>query len=216
MNRGKSLARSRRGGHRRRKPRSRVVLESCTALAAVTVVGLAAGVVFLRPDDGLAAQGAPQAPPAAMPAPFAPPVWDGAGAGATGEGGAGAKAAGAKAKKARDPDKTASGPSKHTDASAMTYFKRRWEKDKAVKRITDIRTVGKYLRIYTDLPESAHNSKSALDLCKRGMEYLAQEVGDADPVVFVQAEYGQNGNPVLANIIGGGDRSCRLTAPKPR
>jgi hypothetical protein len=118
-------------------------------------------------------------------------------------------------KKSRAAAETAAGPSKHTDAKAVTYFHKRWVADKAVKRITDIRTVGKYLRIYTNLPESAHNSKSALDLCKRGLEYLVQEVGDQRPVVFVQAEYGQNGNPVLANILGPDDTSCKLTHPAP-
>ena len=79
----------------------------------------------------------------------------------------------------------------------------------------DIRTVGKYLRIYTDMPASKRNSKAAIDLCKRGMEYLVQEVGDRNPVVFVQAQFGENGNPVLANILGGSDRSCRFTYPAP-
>ncbi|MFC4531867.1 hypothetical protein [Sphaerisporangium dianthi] len=176
-------------------------------LAAVTVAVLAVGGVFLRPDGGQAASGAAPTPPKVASAPAATPAQAG--------GGAQVRAAGAKAKKARDPARTASGPSEHTDVGAVSYFKQRWVRDKAVKRITDIRTVGKYLRIYTDLPESAHNSRSAIDLCKRGLEYLVQEVGDQHPVVFVQAEFGQNGNPVLANILGAGDRSCRLTHPAP-
>ncbi|WP_248961212.1 hypothetical protein [Sphaerisporangium perillae] len=205
MNRGRSLARSRRGGHRRRKPRRAWILEGFSALAAVVVTVLAVGVVFLRPGGAPAASGAATARPSAAGTPAGAPAGDGSQA----------KAAGARLKKARDPAKTASGPSEHTDVKAVSYFKQRWVADKAVKRITDIRTVGKYLRIYTDLPESAHNSKSAIDLCKRGLEYLVQEVGDEHPVVFVQAEFGQNGNPVLANILGGGDASCRLTHPAP-
>ncbi|MET8140626.1 hypothetical protein ABZU32_09980 [Sphaerisporangium sp. NPDC005288] len=176
-------------------------------MAAVTVGALAVGAVFLRPDGGQAVAGLAPPPPRVAAAPPPAPVESG--------GGSQARAAGAKAKKARDPAKTASGPSEHTDAKAVSYFKQRWVDDKAIKRITDIRTVGKYLRIYTDLPESAHDSKPAIDLCKRGLEYLVQEVGDEHPVVFVQAEFGQNGNPVLANIIGAGDKSCRLTHPAP-
>lgn len=123
----------------------------------------------------------------------------------------------AKPTKARKPkassEEKADGPSKHTDRRAADYFKRRWD-DKPVKRIKDVRTVGGYLRIYTDLPESADNSDSALTLCERGLEYLRDQ-GVADPVVFVQAEFGENGNPVLANILGPGDDNCRVTHPEP-
>lgn len=183
-------------------------------LAAVVVAALAIGAVFVRPGGGSPAAGAAApsspAPDVAREAPAESlPAGDG--------GGADVSAASAGAKKARKAKaaETAAGPSKHTDAKAVTYFKKRWVRDKAVKRITDIRTVGKYLRIYTNLPESAHNSKSAIDLCKRGLEYLVQEVGDEHPVVFVQSRFGQNGNPVLANILGPGDDSCRLTHPAP-
>lgn len=107
------------------------------------------------------------------------------------------------------------GPSAHTDQHATEYFQKRWgEDDKALKRINDIRTVGGYLRIYTDLPESASNSRVAITLCKRGLAYL-KETGVAKPVVFVQAEYGENGNPVLANILGRSDTTCRVTHPAP-
>ncbi|MEU4544432.1 hypothetical protein [Nonomuraea dietziae] len=101
----------------------------------------------------------------------------------------------------------------HTDAKAAEYFEKRWGKgDKAAKRLKDIRTVGGYLRIYTDLPESADNSKQAITLCERGLEYL-KEMGEERPVVFVQAEFGENGNPVLANVLGPGDGDCRVTHP---
>jgi hypothetical protein len=33
--------------------------------------------------------------------------------------------------------------------------------------------------------------------------------------VFVQAQFGENGNPVLANILGPGDGDCRVTHPPP-
>ncbi|NUR85239.1 MAG: hypothetical protein HOY71_14235 [Nonomuraea sp.] len=112
-----------------------------------------------------------------------------------------------------ESEKRADGPSKDTDAQAAAYFKAHWN-DGATKRLRDIRTVGGYLRIYTDLPESAHNSGDAIKLCERGLAYL-RERGVEDPIVFVQAEYGENGNPVLANIIGPADRNCRLTDPDP-
>ncbi|MGN9844790.1 hypothetical protein ACTMTI_42340 [Nonomuraea sp. H19] len=107
------------------------------------------------------------------------------------------------------------GPSSHTDQRAAEYFRTHWgQDDKALKRLKDIRTVGGYLRIYTDLPETAHNSAEAIALCKRGLEYL-RAAGVARPVVFVQARFGENGNPVLANILGPSDRSCRVTHPAP-
>jgi hypothetical protein len=103
----------------------------------------------------------------------------------------------------------------HTDLKAAGYFKERWGADKAANRITDIRTIGGYLRIYTDLPESAADSAKAITLCERGLAYL-KETGVAKPVVFVQAEPGENGSPVLANILGPGDRTCKVTHPEPQ
>ncbi|MFI9554293.1 hypothetical protein [Nonomuraea endophytica] len=105
----------------------------------------------------------------------------------------------------------AEGP--HTDKKAAEHFRTRWGSgDPAVKHLKDIRTVGGYLRIYTDLPEEADNSKNALTLCERGLDYL-REQGVTDPVVFVQAEFGENGNPILANILGPADTTCRVTHP---
>ncbi|MEV4106270.1 hypothetical protein [Nonomuraea sp. NPDC049695] len=112
-------------------------------------------------------------------------------------------------------DYKADGPSRHTDQQAADYFRTHWgPDDAALKRLKDIRTIGGYLRIYTDLPETAGNSSQALTLCKRGLEYL-RSLGVARPVVFVQAEFGENGNPVLANILGPSDTSCRVTHPEP-
>ncbi|WP_237110590.1 hypothetical protein, partial [Nonomuraea sp. MG754425] len=113
-------------------------------------------------------------------------------------------------------DYRADGPSRHTDQQAVRYFQANWgPDDKSLKHLKDIRSVGGYLRIYTDLPESADNSLAAIVLCERGLTYLRSR-GVADPVVFVQAEFGGNGNPVLANILGPADRSCRVTYPAPR
>ncbi|MBG0824414.1 hypothetical protein HS048_27275 [Planomonospora sp. ID91781] len=114
-------------------------------------------------------------------------------------------------KAAKVEEAEAAGRSKHTDTGAVAYFQR----SKAAKRVKDIRMVGGYLRIYTDLPESADNSKQALELCETGLDYLAEEVGEDDPVVFVQAEFGENGNPVLANVLGPDDSTCRVTYPRP-
>lgn len=109
----------------------------------------------------------------------------------------------------------ADGPSRHTDREAAEYFRARWGRgDKAMKHLKDIRTVGGYLRIYTNLPDSADNSAAAITLCKRGLEYLRAN-GVQRPIVFVQAEFGENGNPVLANILGPSDHSCRVTYPRP-
>ncbi|MEU6791790.1 hypothetical protein ABZ907_08845 [Nonomuraea wenchangensis] len=109
----------------------------------------------------------------------------------------------------------ADGPSSHTDHRAMDYFRAHWSPaDRAQSRVTDIRSVGGYLRIYTNLPESARNSRTAVVLCERGMDYL-RAAGATRRVVFVHARLGGNGNPVLANILGPSDRSCTLTHPAP-
>lgn len=122
------------------------------------------------------------------------------------------KRAKAEKKRQKDRETEASGPSKHTDKKAVAYFESR----KVTKRVKDIRMVGGYLRIYTDLPETADNSKQAIKLCEAGVDYLVGELGMPSPVVFVQAEFGENGNPVLANVLGPDDSDCRLTYPSPR
>ncbi|AQZ60312.1 unnamed protein product [[Actinomadura] parvosata subsp. kistnae] len=112
-------------------------------------------------------------------------------------------------------DYRADGPSRHTDQQAAEYFRTNWGlDDKALKHLKDVRSVGGYLRIYTDLPETADNSLTAIILCERGYAYLRSR-GVEEPVVFVQAEFGENGNPVLANILGPADKSCRVTSPAP-
>ncbi|MEV6151521.1 hypothetical protein AB0L53_14360 [Nonomuraea sp. NPDC052129] len=112
-------------------------------------------------------------------------------------------------------DYKADGPSMHTDQKAAEYFRTHWPADdKASKRLKDIRTIGGYLRLYTDLPESAGNSSQAITLCERGLQYL-RESGETNPIIFVQAKFGENGNPVLANILGPTDKTCRVTHPEP-
>lgn len=162
-------------------------------IAAITLAGLAVARPLLQ--DG----GRPQAGTAAAPA--APPAPAGDLTVASVDG-APSKA-----------ETRASGPSKYTDTKAVAYFTDRW-RDATAERVSDIRTAGRYLRIYTDLPEDADNSRAAVRLCERGLEYLA-ELGEPYPVVFVHAEFGENGNPVLANILGPDDTDCRVTHPHP-
>ncbi|WP_433240555.1 hypothetical protein ACQPYK_34685 [Streptosporangium sp. CA-135522] len=198
MKRGEDLARStRREDGSRGKDRSRVLAVSVGATALV-VAALALGGSLLR---------APQAPSQrqeAMSAVPAAPPDAAAGAGPM------TLAAPDDKKRAAD-DAKAAGRSKHSDSKAFAYF----EAHKATKRVKDIRIVGGYLRIYTDLPESASNSKRALNLCETGVNYLVGELGVPSPVVFVQAKFGENGNPVLANILGPDDSDCRVTHPRP-
>ncbi|WP_031159536.1 hypothetical protein [Streptosporangium roseum] len=198
MKRGEDLARSigRADARRRRKIRSRI-LEVSVGVTALAVAGLALGGSLLRPAPQSQAQSQ-----AAGVAPAAPLEAAGGGPVMAARPGADRKAA----------DETkAAGLSKHSDKKAFAYF----ESHKATKRVKDIRIVGGYLRIYTDLPESADNSKQALKLCETGVNYLVGELGVSSPVVFVQAKFGENGNPVLANILGPDDSDCRVTHPEP-
>ncbi|MFE3453868.1 hypothetical protein ACFXJ8_33575 [Nonomuraea sp. NPDC059194] len=198
MDEGSGLARSRRGRHGRRRTRRRGpwVLEGAVAAAALMVAGLAVGSGVFGRDRPQQAAGTVTVVPL-TPAP-------------TAQGGADRAVASTAA-----PPSAKRKKSEHTDAKAAEYFDKRWGGgDKAAKRLKDIRSVGGYLRIYTDLPESAHNSAQAITLCERGLEYL-REIGEDKPVVFVQAEFGENGNPVLANVLGPGDGDCRVTHPEP-
>lgn len=214
MDEGGGLARSRRGrrGRRRKRTRRPWALEGAVAGAALLVVGLAAGGGMFGRERGQQAAGTMTVIPFTRGTPSA--VAEAAG----GAGRAVASAAtAAVSSPPAPPPAPASGAGKkseHTDAKAAEYFEKRWGAgDKAAKRLKDIRTVGGYLRIYTDLPESAHNSAQAITLCERGLEYL-RETGEDRPVVFVQAESGENGNPVLANVLGPDDGDCRVTHPE--
>ncbi|AWS45389.1 hypothetical protein DKM19_32760 [Streptosporangium sp. 'caverna'] len=185
-------------------------------VAALTVGGLALGGPWLRGDSSEQGAGAGEAnaASAASAAPSAPPKAVGGGPVAAGELEKKDEAAGSSKgadKKRQASEDEAAGPSKHTDKEAVAYFESR----KETKRVKDIRIVGGYLRIYTDLPDSASNSKQAIKLCEAGRDYLVGELGKPNPVVFVQAEFGENGNPVLANILGPDDSDCRVTHPEP-
>ncbi|GIH69526.1 hypothetical protein [Sphaerimonospora thailandensis] len=190
------LARSRA---RRRKRRARAQVAALGVTIAAGGAFAVAGPILHVADPPGAATTAAVAAPASTEAPIEAPIE--AAAETT------AKSAGTSAAKA-------SGLSKFTDKKAAAYFKSRW-KDGTAKRVRDIRTTGRYLRIYTNLPENAGNSKTAITLCKRGLEYL-EEQGERNPVVFVQAKHGGNGNPVLANVLGPDDADCRVTHPEPQ
>ncbi|MEV5738949.1 hypothetical protein [Microbispora rosea] len=193
------LARS-RGRRRKRRARSHVV-EVSLGVAAFAVGAVAIAWPLSRSD-------AEPGHVVAAPAPQASPAGELTVASVDTD----KKPAAKRDKKAAE--EKASGPSKYTDTSAQAYFRSRWS-DKTAKRVKDIRTEGGYLRIYTNLPENADNSKTAITLCKRGLEYLAER-GEANPVVFVQSRFGENGNPVLANVLGPDDDDCRVTYPEPK
>jgi hypothetical protein len=65
---------------------------------------------------------------------------------------------------------------------------------------------GPMLRVYTDLPESAANSRTAVALCRAAAAYL--ESHGRSPGVFVHAGR-HDGYPVLANKLNTRD-GCRL------
>ncbi|MFJ2029840.1 hypothetical protein [Streptosporangium sp. NPDC087985] len=174
-------------------------------MTALAVAGLALGGSLLRnPQAQSSVQGRPPSPPQEAGRAALSPKAASAGGGPV-------MAAGPSAEKRAGDEAKAAGLSKHSDKRALAYF----ENHKATKRVRDIRIVGGYLRVYTDLPESATNSKQALKLCRTGVDYLVEELGVPSPVVFVQAKFGENGNPVLANILGPDDTDCRVTYPKP-
>jgi hypothetical protein len=179
--------------------------------AALTIAGLALGGPWLRADSPEQDAGVANAASDPSATRFAPPKAVGGGPVAAELDKKDAGAASASARKKRVSEDEAAGPSKHTDKDAVAYFESR----KETKRVKDIRIVGGYLRIYTDLPDSANNSKQAIKLCEAGRDYLVGELGMPNPVVFVQAKFGENGNPVLANILGPDDSDCRVTHPEP-
>jgi hypothetical protein len=65
---------------------------------------------------------------------------------------------------------------------------------------------GPMLRVYTDLPKSAANSRTAIALCRAAASYLASQ--DRNPDVFVHAR-SRDGYQVLANKMNARD-DCRL------
>jgi hypothetical protein len=94
------------------------------------------------------------------------------------------------------------------DPGAIAYYKAKDPRDEVVKHVDDVRWSGRYLRVYTDLKESDTHSPVALALCRWTSEYLTEQRGDDDPVVFVHAKKNDNGNVVLVNKLSAKD-SCK-------
>ncbi|HEX6467970.1 MAG TPA: hypothetical protein VF069_02670 [Streptosporangiaceae bacterium] len=94
------------------------------------------------------------------------------------------------------------------DPAAIAYYKEKDPRDVVVKHVDEVRWSGHYLRVYTDLKESDTHSRVALELCRWTSDYLTDQRGDADPVVFVHAKRNDNGNVVLVNKLSAKD-SCK-------
>jgi hypothetical protein len=90
------------------------------------------------------------------------------------------------------------------DPAALAYYQ---EKDRAdAPHVSEIVWTGPMLRVYTDLPGSEADSKTAIALCETAAAYI--EGRGRIPIVFVHA--GKDaGYPVLANKMDAGD-TCRL------
>lgn len=92
-----------------------------------------------------------------------------------------------------------------SEPAALTYFQ---GKDGGIAgHVKDVRWSGDFLRVYTDYPENADNSKPALELCQWTWDYLSSQ-GAPGPV-FVQGTSHGNGAVVLAKKLDGSD-SCRV------
>jgi len=92
-----------------------------------------------------------------------------------------------------------------SEPAALTYFQ---TKDQGVAgHVKDVRWSGQFLRVYTDYPETADNSKEALELCQWTWDYLAAH--NAPGPLFVQGTSSDNGAVVLAKKLSASD-SCRV------
>jgi hypothetical protein len=90
------------------------------------------------------------------------------------------------------------------DPAALTFYEQR---DPAhATHVIEVIWTGPMLRVYTDLPASDANSKTAIALCETAEAY-ASDRGRL-PAVFVHADR-QAGYPVLANKMGTHD-DCKL------
>ncbi|MGH3382084.1 MAG: hypothetical protein ACRDP6_45895 [Actinoallomurus sp.] len=90
------------------------------------------------------------------------------------------------------------------DQAALTFYE---QHDPArAAHVTEVIWTGPMLRVYTDLPASDADSKTAIALCETAEAY-ARDRGRL-PAVFVHADR-QAGYPVLANKMGAHD-DCKL------
>jgi hypothetical protein len=90
------------------------------------------------------------------------------------------------------------------DQTALTFYEQRDPAHAA--HVTEVIWTGPMLRVYTDLPASDADSRTAIALCETAEAY-AQDHGRL-PAVFVHADR-QAGYPVLANKMGTHD-DCKL------
>ncbi len=90
------------------------------------------------------------------------------------------------------------------DQAALAYLRGADRRDAA--RVKKVIWTPSILRVYTDLPGSAANSRTALRLCATAAAYL--DARGRAPVVFVHARE-RDGYPVVANKTDEDD-DCRL------
>ncbi len=90
------------------------------------------------------------------------------------------------------------------DATALAYLRSKDTSNAA--HVSEIVWTGPMLRVYTDLPASQADSKTAVALCETAAAYLT--AGGHNPMVFVHAGK-VAGYPVLANKMNTTD-DCRL------
>jgi hypothetical protein len=95
-------------------------------------------------------------------------------------------------------------PVRAGDQAALAFYERH---DPArAAHVTEVVWTGPMLRVYTDLPASDADSRTAIALCETAAAYA--EGTDRLPAVFVHANRAA-GYPVLANKMTAGD-DCRL------
>ncbi|WP_345473547.1 hypothetical protein [Actinoallomurus oryzae] len=95
-------------------------------------------------------------------------------------------------------------PGRPGDQAALAFYER---KDPVrAAHVTEVIWTGPMLRVYTDLPASDANSRTAMALCEIATAY-AEDQGHL-PEVFVHADRAA-GYPVLANKMNDRD-DCRL------
>jgi hypothetical protein len=95
-------------------------------------------------------------------------------------------------------------PARHGDLAALAFYAAR---DPArARHVTEVVWTGPMLRVYTNLPASDADSKTATALCQAAAAYA--QAHDRIPAVFVHADRAA-GYPVLANKMGPRD-DCRL------
>ena len=95
-------------------------------------------------------------------------------------------------------------PLRGGDQAALAYFEDRDPLRAA--HVTEAVWTGPMLRVYTDLPATVADSKTAIALCETAAAYLTGR--DRIPEVFVHADRNA-GYPVLANKMDARD-DCRL------